>query len=379
MKKWVSTLALGTIASAANAQSSVTLYGTVDDGLQYVSRSGAHDLFNTQNGALGSSKWGLTGAEDIGSGTKIIFKLEAGFDPNSGKATASGYEFNRQAYVGAEGAFGTAKLGRQYDLSYLEGVGRLAAPVRVAGGLGTHAGDIDDLFGTINFFNAASYITPDLGGFRVGGLYSLGGVAGAFSARQAFNIIGTFTRGPVSFAAGITRINNPATSVWGGAADPVANTAFANPLTNPISSGYASAHSVQIIDAAGSYKFGPMSFGLVATQVNYQNVVRTTTTPFSGTAIFRTGEVNANYFVTPSLNLGIAASFTRSDTAHYTQLDWGPKYLLSKRTLFYAVGAWQRASGTNSIGKRAVADISSLTASNTPNQVAVRVGIRHDF
>lgn len=379
MKKRIWALVLGSVAGVAHAQSSVTLYGTVDDGIQYANNVGGHYQVNMQNGALGSSKWGLLGTEDIGGKTTVIFRLEAGFDPNSGKPTTAGYEFNRQAYVGVDGPWGVLKMGRQYDISYTDGVGRLAAPVQVAGGLGTHAGDIDNLWGTFNIQNAVTYLTPKFGDVRLGGLYGFGNAAGALSTRQALNFIATFAQGPVSLAAGFMRINNPATAVWGGASDPVANTSFNNPLSNPITSGYASAHTLQIADAAGSYAFGRALVGLVVSQVSYQDVVKTSSTPFSGTAIFRTGELNASYQWTPAFNTGAAASYTYSDTAHYTQVDVGVKYLLSKRTQLYTVAAWQHAAGTNSLGKAAVANLSGLTASSTPNQVGARFGIRHNF
>jgi predicted porin len=379
MKKLIFAASIGAFSAATFGQSSVTLYGTVDDGVQYVNNAGGRYLVNAQQGGLGSSKWGLIGAEDIGGGTKVIFRIEGGFDPNSGKPNLAGYEFNRQAYVGAEGAFGSVKLGRQFDLSYLDGIGPLAAPNRIGGGLATHAGDVDNLWGTVNIQNAVKYITPDLWGARVGGLYGFGNSPGALSTRQVLNFIATYANGPISLAAGYLKINNPATSVWGGASDPVSGSAFTNPLTNPIYSGYASAHTYQIIDAGGSYTFGGVTGGLVFSQVNFQDVLRTTSTPFAGTAIFRTGEANLAYQITPSAYAGIATSYTYTDSAHYLQFDLGGKYSLSKRTLLYVTGAWQHASGTNSLGRPAVAGIYGVSASTTQNQVAVRAGIRHNF
>ena len=366
-------------ATGACAQSSATLYGTVDDGLQYVNNSGGPRQINMQNGALGSSKWGLLGSEDLGGGMKAIFRLENGFDPNSGKFGSSGYMFNRQAYVGMEGPFGSLKIGRQYDLSYLDAIGNLAAPNRLGGGMAAHAGDVDNLWGSSNIQNAVKYISPDLYGARVGGLYGFGNAAGGLSQRQVINFIGTFARGPVLLAAGYLRVNNPATSIWGGAADPVANTTFVDPLSNPIFSGYASARTYQTVDVAGSYTYGPASLGLVYSEASFQNVVRTSSTPFSGTAIFRTGEANMTYQITPALKTGIAASYTSSDTAHYLQIDSGTTYSLSKSTLLYLVGVWEHASGTNSLGNPAVANINGLSTSTTQNQVGVRVGMRHNF
>jgi predicted porin len=54
-------------------------------------------------------------------------------------------------------------------------------------------------------------------------------------------------------------------------------------------------------------------------------------------------------------------------------------YFLSKRTDLYADGIYQHASGTNSVGGTATAQINGLSASSTSNQVAAIVGIRHKF
>jgi predicted porin len=51
------------------AQSSVTLYGTVDDGLTYTNNQGGAHNFQASNGALGSSKWGFQINEDLGADT----------------------------------------------------------------------------------------------------------------------------------------------------------------------------------------------------------------------------------------------------------------------------------------------------------------------
>jgi predicted porin len=108
-------------------------------------------------------------------------------------------------------------------------------------------------------------------------------------------------------------------------------------------------------------------------------VVRTSSTPFSGTAHFNTTEVNATYRITPALLVGSSYSFTFAGNADYGQLNAGAQYSLSKRTNLYLVSAWQHAIGTNSLGKRAVAALTFVSPSSNQNQVAVRLGIRQTF
>jgi predicted porin len=65
-------------ASCANAQSSVTLYGTIDESVAYYNNAGHGSLFEMQGADLESNKWGIKGVEDLGSGLKAIFNLENG-------------------------------------------------------------------------------------------------------------------------------------------------------------------------------------------------------------------------------------------------------------------------------------------------------------
>ena len=93
-------------AGAAHAQSSVTMYGIVDDGFNWTSNTGGHNLYNVSSGVMQASRWGLRGKEDLGGGLAALFVLENGFDLNSGslgqknRGSTQGLMFGRQAYVG---------------------------------------------------------------------------------------------------------------------------------------------------------------------------------------------------------------------------------------------------------------------------------------
>jgi len=115
MKKSLLALAaLGAFASAAHAQSSVTLYGIIDAGLTYVNNVQGNSLWAMQSGILQGSRWGLKGSEDLGGGLKTVFQLENGYNVFSGKLGQGGLDFGRQAYVGLSStSFGTVTVGRQ--------------------------------------------------------------------------------------------------------------------------------------------------------------------------------------------------------------------------------------------------------------------------
>src|SRR5260370_26016442 len=82
--------ALGPVASAAQAQSSVTLYGLIDAGISYVNNSktatgGSGKLSKVDDGVAKANRWGLRGTEDLGGGPKAIFVLENGFTAPNGR------------------------------------------------------------------------------------------------------------------------------------------------------------------------------------------------------------------------------------------------------------------------------------------------------
>jgi hypothetical protein len=71
-------------ATAAHAQSSVTLYGMIDNGISYVNnavnaKGGHSSLIKEDEGVDGGSRWGITGVEDLGGGLRTVFVLENGF------------------------------------------------------------------------------------------------------------------------------------------------------------------------------------------------------------------------------------------------------------------------------------------------------------
>ncbi|MFM0047988.1 porin [Caballeronia grimmiae] len=172
-------------------------------------------------------------------------------------------------------------------------------------------------------------------------------------------------------AAVFSRISNPATSIYDETASPVAGGTCNNPISTPTFSGYVS--------AGVNHRFGPALFGFTYTNTRFQDVVRRSPIPLSGTAAFNNYEALATYNVSSSLLVGAPYDYTKAETAKYLQLNVGTQYNLSKRTLLYATTSWERALGTDSTAKPAVAALSFLTPSSTGNQVAVRAGIRHSF
>lgn len=112
-------LSVLTCASAAQAQSTVTLYGIADAGLRYgnglsAANEGSASSSTVVNSGINStSRLGFRGAEDLGGGMKAIFNLESGVNLDTGAFASSTKVFDRAATVGLQGSWGTVTTGRQ--------------------------------------------------------------------------------------------------------------------------------------------------------------------------------------------------------------------------------------------------------------------------
>ena len=72
-------------ASSAFAQSSVQLYGQVDEWVGAQKFPGGKTAVQVSGGGMSTSYWGLKGAEDLGNGYKAIFTLEGFFRAQNGQ------------------------------------------------------------------------------------------------------------------------------------------------------------------------------------------------------------------------------------------------------------------------------------------------------
>jgi general bacterial porin, GBP family len=173
MKKTLLAAALLTgFAGAASAQSSVTLYGVVDMGLNYqtikpgaaataASGTATRGQFGMASGQQAGSRWGLRGNEDLGNGLSANFVYEQGVTANTGATQGAG--FQRQSTLGLRStSWGALDLGRRTAPSTQAffGIDPFAA------GFGTAA--LTSTIGT-NFYrlsNMVMYSTPSMSGFQ---------------------------------------------------------------------------------------------------------------------------------------------------------------------------------------------------------------------
>ncbi|SAK72709.1 outer membrane porin OpcP [Caballeronia hypogeia] len=384
-------VALASCVSAAQAQSSVTLYGIIDEGLNFTTNANGQHQYALQSGVTNGSRWGLRGTEDLGGGLKAIFVLESGFDINNGKLGQGGLLFGRQAYVGLGNPYGTVTLGRQYDPN-ADLVGPFAASNQWAGNIGAHPADVDNLNNANRTNNSIKFKSATFKGVSLEAAYSLGGVAGDPTRNQIWSVAAAYSNGPAALAVGYLNVRNPNLSFFGNATTGTPSATTAN--TNyPIFSGFLSAHTYQAASAGGSYAFGPATAGVTYSNIAFNGLGDTSSGPnpngYRGDVHFNNVEGNFRIFATPYLLIGVAYDYTKgssvsgaagvNDGATYHQAMAGVDYFLSKRTDVYLLGIYQKASGTDSRNRTAVASITNQSPSDNDRQAVVRVGLRHRF
>jgi len=185
-KTWVALAVAGAfVAGTAQAQSSVTLYGILDVGYQWIEQPTAVGTGTTariqqestsaiNGGHQFGNRWGLRGSEDLGGGLKAIFQLESGFNIDSGTSGQGGRLFGRQAYAGLSSGWGSVVAGRIATFSSGTGAFDMISPVDPFG-TGFGLASMGNTFYSANSLrldNTLAYVSPTFAGFKGGVAYS---------------------------------------------------------------------------------------------------------------------------------------------------------------------------------------------------------------
>jgi len=367
------------MASNAFADSSVTLYGVIDQGLDYTNNSGGKSLVHMQDGTFDgplASRWGLRGQEDFGGGLSAIFRLESGFTAENGRLGQGGRLFGRQAYVGISDArLGTITLGRQYD-SVVDFLQPVTGP-GVFGGPIVHAGDIDNTDNSFRVDNSVKYMSPKIGGLTFGGLYSFTNTnAPGRGTTGLWSIGANYSYAGLNLAAAYLHAKNPALLLTDG--DYVGNTTGAAIGAGGPFSYVGNPSDEQVYGVGASYAIGSAMVGLDYTNTKFSNANGTT-----ATVKFDNYEAWAKYNITPSWFVGGTYGYTHGNVGYsrevplYHQIGLATSYALSKRTSLYAMAVWQKAAGAAT--RAAIFNGVTGDASSNNHQIATRVGIYHVF
>jgi predicted porin len=377
MKKY-SLFALSLIfTSTAYAQSSVTLYGVIDEALGYTNNASGHSAWQMQSGWVAGSRWGLKGSEALGGGLSAIFTLENGFDLNSGALGQGGRMFGRQAFVGLQSdTFGAIKFGRQYD-SVVDYLAPLTSNGGTTGYIFSHPFDNDNTDNTFRVDNAIKFSSIKYGGLKFGGMYAMSNQAGGFANNRVYSAGATYTGGAVSVAAAYLQANNPGANTTG--ALPQNGTNFV-------------AQRQRIWGAGINYTLASAILGFVYTHTSLDSPTSSVYTGAFGidpsSLKFDNFEVNAKYQFTPAFSAALMYTYTKGtfdastgkSNPKWHQAGLSLDYFISKRTDVYAQTAYQHVTGgtTGTVLDDALIP-GSAGSSSTTSQVVARIGLKHTF
>lgn len=174
---WVMALLPG----CAFAQSSVILYGRYDVAVDMVHlgspASGQGKTGTASELGSDTSYWGVIGSEPLGDGWRTYFKLETGFNGNSGSLATAGQPYNRESYVGIGGPWGSLQLGGQFAPAVWV-TGKIDPFQRSMNGLIQNilqAGAANNSRGFLSHQNnAVQYISPTWSGVTMRAMYVFG-------------------------------------------------------------------------------------------------------------------------------------------------------------------------------------------------------------
>ncbi|WP_322045244.1 porin [Paraburkholderia sp. J67] len=370
-------LASLSLCATARAESSVSLYGTLDAGIYYSSNQGGSHVLQFVDSSVMSSTWGITGTEDLGDGRQALFKLASFFRPATGQQTFAGKMFSQYAYVGlADERLGTVTLGRQLDV-----VGNtlwnFTAAADWGGTLYAHPYDNDNAWGTFWVNNAVNYQSAPFAGFQFSGMYAFSNKAGdgngsGFADNRLWGMGVSWSLAALKAALVYEQLDNPGNDLTAttGAVDLV-------------DANFRAARQ-RIFGAGLSYDFDKVSLrgNVTRSQMSnplgeYQNAAFTGAPSMS----FNNFEIDALYHVSPSLDIGGSYTYTIARVAgaspHWNQAGMMAQYHLSKRTSVYLNAVWQRVHGDGS--EFSHAQLNGLVASSSESQGIAGIGMKHVF
>ena len=395
MKRNLLSLAVATtfaFAGAAQAQSSVTLYGVMDvgyvnqksDGAARSSRSNASNSF-IGSSAEQTSRLGFRGTEDLGGGMSAIFTVETGLQPVNNSASAWN---NRQSFVGLKkNGTGQFTLGTMYTPAFQalsatdvgqtnNMVGSVVYPQEVPTGNGnpgvaSYKGS-DGSSGTSNGLtvrttNTIQAQSDKFAGFSLGAMYTQNGstVTNTNTASVTNNWTGwglkaDYTWQKLYVVAAVNRLKSNNTG-------PVANNLPINATGWTGASGGLQSQDNQMYGAA------TYDFGILKAYLQYINRKVESSVNTNFYAKRSAQQIGVRSYITPTIegwaNIGNGSHTTfgaGQPKANFVAWQAGLNYYLSKRTNVYGI------YGTNNMS-------SAQPVNPALNVSSFAVGVRHTF
>ena len=373
-KSLLAVAAMGAFASAAQAQSSVTVYGILDMGFQGVTTRVGNAKTNltrfSGEGSETTSRLGFRGTEDLGGGTSAFFTAEFALngtnsmlsgDTNSGLA-------NRQTFVGlAQKGIGRAAIGTQYTPVHLA-VGRtdpgqqnnMLGNVVYATSAAQGSGQTTIAY-TVRYNNALTLQTERMAGFQAYGIYQNNNSnANNPATTQAITNNEALGLG-INYVWKNLNVDLAMNSSKQQSVTGTTNTAAALPATAAI--GTIPNQLGTSIGTLTNYAGAMYDFGILKAYAQYVNTKYTSNLD-SNVYLQRSAQqigVRGNW--TPKIeswasvgngsyrgaNSATVGTATYTTTADFTGYQLGTNYILSKRTNLYAIFGSTQSSTNGSV------------------------------
>ena len=434
-KSLLAVAAIGAFASAAQAQSSVTVYGILDVGYigsnakEGYQSSGAAANTNPKiqksafgNGAEQTSRLGFKGTEDLGGGASAFFTVELGLTPANSELSGGTTEDrvqkntngsgstidNRQSFVGLKkNGMGQFAFGRQYTPVFNTGAATspgqynniVGDVVYLSGSVYSSGSTVNSSNNNLGFTNRASNAltaeSDSFAGFKVGGMYALNNqnqteyatpgataavASGGNTNWNGWGLNGSFTWQKLYVGVAYQSFKTQySTGV-------VASSSIMNVGSPAVTSGQNTGATGNLFSAAmisdkqtlvgATYDFGILKAYGQWVGRKVQNDYSAGNT--AGEQLNRNAQqIGVRSYITPvieswaSIGNGKAKYTAGAASANFTGWQVGSNYYLSKRTNLYAIYGQNNTSSANTNG---VANTGSGSGSQ---QYAL--GLRHTF
>ena len=311
-KSLLAIAALAAVSGSAFAQSSVTLYGRVDQGVA----QNSEQVKNRQVQQGSASRLGFRGVEDLGGGLKAFFQFEHRFTPDDGQANATFWD--GKSFVGVRTTAGDFYIGREDSAAYA-----LSQAPSDPWGTDTVAQNTTILNGrgiaTTRYANSLNY-RGSFSGFNIGAQVSERAAAagGGVKAQQVgddrpFNLGANYTGGPITIGVGY---EDPANE---------------NAQWTTVNAAY----NFRVVKLMAMYGFG-----------NAENDDERRGYILGLTAPLGNGELKASYAMLEN-EAAVGGAKTKLDK----QIGLGYHYALSKRTTIYADFVNEKRDGIDASGR----------------------------
>ena len=393
-KTLLAAAALSAFAGAAQAQSSVTVYGTLDAAVSNAD-TGATTLNGTTTRLLGSrtvsDRLGFKGVEDLGGGKKAFFQIETGMDPFSqntgtagsgdGTAMSSGtpgslITTRRPSFLGLSDAkLGSIQAGSQYSPGFLfTGYGDVAGNNTVGTNFSqaTVTNSNADAVGTSSNTTAAykmnaqsiRYDSPSFMGL-VGSAYVVTQSTAASGAGKVNALAAAYTSGKFE-AQAVYEVKIIATNSGATATN-----------TKHTTSGFGGGYDFGFAKARATYQKGELASQTAGVSSGSNGVVAVTKLSAIAPVTPAIDVFGAYILLSENSNGSMYGAVNTQKSA--TGMSIGSTYKFSKRTNIYATyTAVENNSNAGFAASGSATNISTSAPAGSDPKI-INIGMRHSF